>query len=259
MNNQKLSLLFAALTLTLLFSCKTREDIQREQMVESMSMQMQDSQQLNANFSVRLQNIEERITNVTGQVEEDQHKTKQTLDSRIQSLEERLKLIEGTQKSQTDSLSELSKDMAAQKKYINEVLSTLKGMSGKKNAKSTKKSLYWQTMGDYKKGRYQEAKQGLLTLLDQKKVSGGQKARVIHNLGMIAYMDKENDKALSYFSKLFTEFPKTGYNKNGLLFLARTFKRLNKNEEAKQTLNELISRWPKAGQVKEAKKLLGKL
>jgi len=111
-------------------------------------------------------------------------------------------------------------------------------------------------MGDYKRGRYKSAKSKLADLYNNKLVSGSRKARVIHNLGMIAYMEKDNGAALTYFSTLFTEMPKSGYNKNGLLFLGKTFKRLGQTEEMKQTLNELITRWPKARQVSEAKKLL---
>lgn len=72
-------------------------------------------------------------------------------------------------------------------------------------------------------------------------------------------MDKQYDKALVYFSRLFTEHEKTGYNKNGLLFLGRTFDKLGQKEQAKQTLGELIKRFPDAKQVKAAKEMLEKL
>lgn len=243
-----------------LISCKTREDIQREQLVNNMNMQMQDSQKLSADFTVRLQALEERLSSVTGQVEEGQHQTKETLNKRIEALEEKINLLESTQKTQTESLEKLEKLSSEQGDYIKEVLQNLKKISGgssKSASKST--SPYQEAMDNYGKARYKTAKNQLLTLLDGNKVKGGQKARVIHNLGMIAYMDKENDKALAYFSRLFTEFPKTGYNKNGLLYLARTFKRLNKKEEAKQTLQELLNRFPKAKQAKEAQKMLSSL
>lgn len=245
--------------LVALVSCKTREDIQREKLVTDMNMQMQDTQKLSADFTVRLQALEERLSNVTGQVEEGQHETKETLNKRIEALEEKINLLETTQKSQTESLEKLERLSSEQGEYIKEVLSNLKKLSGggKKSKKS--RSPYQEAMYNYGKARYKTAKNQLLTLLDGKKVKGGQKARVIHNLGMIAYMDKENEKALAYFSRLFTEFPKTGYNKNGLLYLARTFKRLNKVDEAKQTLQELLNRFPKAKQAKEAKKMLSSL
>lgn len=251
--------ILSLLILSALVSCKTREDIQREKLVSDMNMQMQDSQKLSADFTVRLQALEERLSNVTGKVEEGQHETKQTLDTRLKGLEEKMNLLETTQKTQAETIEKLEKMSQEQSDYIKDVLQGLKKISG--GDKKSKKSLspYQEAMDNYGKGKYKAAKDQLLVLLEGKKVKGGQLARVIHNLGMISYMDKENDKALAYFSRLFTEFPDTGYNKNGLLFLARTFKRLNKKEEAKQTLQELMKRFPKAKQVSAAKKMLESL
>jgi TolA-binding protein len=245
--------------MTTLAGCKTREDIVREQKVENMSSQMQDSQKLNADFTVRLQNLEERLSNVSGKVEEGQHQTQKTVDTRIQALEEKITLIEASQKSQTEGLTILTEKLASQEKYIGEVLGTLKNLSGKGKAKTKKRSHYEDAMADYKKGRYKSAKTKLSALLNGKRLKKSQKARVIHNMGMISFMNKENESALTYFSQLFTQHPKSGYNKNGLLFLAKTFRRIGKKEEAKQSLSELIKRWPKARQVKEAKKILSKL
>jgi TolA-binding protein len=245
------------LSLTLVFSCKTREDIAREQMVDNISMQVRDGQKLNADFTVRLQSIEDRINSLSGNIEETQHTAQVTLNERIKSLEEKVTILETTQSSQTESLENIQKELASQKEYIQEVLGTLKTLSQKKS-KVKKQSPYDKAMGLYRRAKYAQAKSILLDLVD-KKFSETRKARIIHNLGMIAYMDKENDKALAYFSRLFTEFPKTGYNKNGLMFLAKTLQRMKKNEEAKQALNELITRFPKAKQVAQAKKMLKQL
>lgn len=258
MLTKKLLALAAIMSLSFFASCKTREDIVREQMIDNMSMQMQDGQKLNADFSVRFQGIEDRLNNLSGNIEETQHTTNVTINDRIKTLEEKLTILETTQANQTVSLESIHKEVAAQKEYIQEVLGTLKKISQKKNKPVKKQSPYNRAMDLYRRAKYADAKSILLTLVDKKLSSTG-KARVIHNLGMIAYMDKENDKALAYFSRLFTEFPKTGYNKNGLMFLAKTLKRMNKNEEAKQALNELIARFPKAKQVPQAKKMLQQL
>jgi TolA-binding protein len=252
--NLSLSLIFS---LVLFMSCKTREDIVREQMIDNMSMQMQDGQKLNADFTVRLQGIEDRLNSLSGNIEENQHTTQVTLNDRIKTLEEKMSILESTQKEHVTSLSNIQKELVDQKAYIKEVLGTLKSIS-KKKTNTKVASPYDQAMNLYQKGKYSESKAILLTLID-KKFSETRKARIVHNLGMIAYIDKEDDKALAYFSRLFTEFPKTGYNKNGLMFLAKTLKRMNKKEEAKQALNELITRFPKAKQVAQAKKMLQQL
>lgn len=259
LNSRKSSFLLPLLIAGLFTTagCKTREDIAREQMMDQMSMQMQDGQKLNADFSIRLQNLEERISGLSGSIEETQHSTQTTLNEKINTLEEKVKLIEQTQTKQNTDLDTIKEELASQKKYIQEVLGTLKTISQKKSKPAAKKQTpYQRAMSLYGKGRYKSAKQELLPLLDSKKLGSSQNARVIHNLGMIAYMDNENEKALAYFSRLFTEYPKTGYNKNGLMFLAKTLKRMKKNEEAKQALGELISRFPKAKQVAEAKKMM---
>ncbi len=258
MLNQKNMACGLILSLIAFAGCKTREDIAREQMIDNMSMQMVDGQKLNADFSVRLQGIEDRISNLSGNMEETQHTTTVTLNDKIKTLEEKITILETTQTKNTASLEAIQKEMASQKEYIQEVLGTLKNLSQKKSKPKKVVSPYDNAMELYRKGSYAESKNVLLGLLNDK-LPATQKARVIHNLGMIAYMDKENDKALAYFSRLFTEFPKTGYNKNGLMFLAKTLQRMKKNEEAKQALNELISRFPDAKQVAQAKELLKKL
>ncbi|MCF8060429.1 MAG: tetratricopeptide repeat protein [Bacteriovoracaceae bacterium] len=246
--------------LLLLSGCKTREDIAREKLVNDMNMQMVDSQKLNADYSMRLQSLEDRLSNVTGKVEEGQHETKTTLDNRIKSLEEKISLVENTQSTQSETLAKLEAQVKEQNSYIKDVLSGLKTITKKGGkASSGTSDPYGKAMAEYKSGRYESAKTQFLTLLNGKSLSSGQKARVLHNLGMVSYIGKDDEKALTYFTRLFTEFPKTGYNKNGLLVMAKTFVRLKKNEEAKQVLTELISRFPKAKQIEQARKMLSSL
>ncbi len=240
-------------------ACKTREDIAREQMVDNIAVQIQDNQKLSADATVRLQQIEERLSAITGKVEETQHEANQSIDTKVKIVEERLTLLETNQQSQTEKLKTIEGKLAQQDKYLKDVLKTLQGLSKKPSRSKKKSSPYQEAMRNYGKGKYKLAKTQLEELITNKKLKSSQIARITHNLGMIAYMDKDNQKALIYFSKLFTQYPKTGYNKNGLLFLARTFERLGQKEEAKQTLNELIQKFPKAKQVKQAKKMLGKL
>lgn len=244
-------LLFISIPLLFIISgCKTREDIAREQMVNQISGQVKDTQQLNADFMSRLQDLETQVANTSGQNEESQYKTKKELTEQLRQLNDRINVLETNQK-------DLTNKAAAREQYIQEVLGELKKITKKGKKPSSKKvSAYSSAMSDYKRGRYTSAKGKLETLLAGNKLKGTRKGRTIHNLGMIAYIQKDNNAALTYFSKLFTEMPKSGYNKNGLLFLAKTFKRLNQTEEMKQTLNELITRWPKAKQASEAKKLL---
>jgi TolA-binding protein len=251
------ALLLVLLSLTLI-GCKTREDIAREQMVDNMALQVRDGQKLNADFSIKLQALEDRIGQITGQVEEGDHQTTTNLNDKFNSLSMRLKQLEASNQRHEASLETLKESLNNQQIYIQEVLKTLENLSKKKTAKK-KQGPYGQAMSLYGKGKYKEAYARLKKLLGSNKYKGARKARILHNLGMISYIKKQNNDALTYFSRLFTEFPKSGYNKNGLLHLARTFNRLKKKEEAKQTLEELISRFSKSKQASQAKKLLAKL
>ena len=73
----KSSVLFTCLTILLVLGgCKTQEQIQREQMVDNLSIQMRDSQSTRANFTVRMQELEERLGQLTGQLEESEQEQK---------------------------------------------------------------------------------------------------------------------------------------------------------------------------------------
>ena len=242
-------------SLLLLNSCKTREDIEREKLVDTLNVQVQESQRINTAANEKLQELQEKLSTLTGQLEETEHRQKQTLDERIKNLEEKITLIDEKFQANEKTLAKLQEDFKAQNDYIKNVLKTLNKMA-KKPKKKKKLSPYDQAMSYYKRGKYGKAKPELLTLLDSKKLSSDKKKRIIHNLGMIEYVNKKYDQSLVYFSRLFTEYPKSGYNKNGLLHLGKAFQKLGKKEEAKQTLNELISRFPKAKQVAKAKEIL---
>lgn len=257
---KKTNISLVLLVLVLLVSCKTQEDIDREQMVDGLSVQMVENQKLSADATARLQGLEERISGLNGQIEETDHNNKTTFSERFKNLEERLLLMEESSKLQSSQLQTVTQKLEAQSKYIKDVIGGLKSLTNnKKSKKRRKSSLYNEAMENYKRARYKKAKKQFRQLLASKKLKYKQKTRTIHNLAMILYMNKKYSEAASLFSRLFTEHNKSSYNKNGLLYLAKSFKGLKKNEEAKQTLHELVSRFPKAKQVKEAKKMLAKL
>lgn len=237
--------------------CKTQEEIAQGQMVENLNLQVSEAQKLTAEATVRMQQLEERMNSITGQVEESGHQRQTTTQNQIDELKAKLLVIEENNKTLNTDITQIKKSLEDQKVYLDKVLKSLTKISKTKPKK--KLSEYDAAMAAYKKGHYKTAKGMLQELIEKKKVKGSKRARTLHNLGMSLYILKEDDQVLIYFSKLFTDYPKSGYNKNGLLFLGKSFNRLKKKEEAKQTLNELISRFPKAKQAKEAKGILKKL
>lgn len=251
----KLNTLIFLLLLTIT-ACKTQEEIQREQLVDTISLQMVQGQKLQAEYTVKMQSLEEQIAHLRGELEQKGYNREQKRQSEQKSLEDRVSLIEESQKDVVTRMSSVQKHLEENQAFLQKVLKTLEKSSPKPKKKV---SPYWAAMNNYKAGNYKTAKDQLLDLLNKNSVKGSGKARVLHNLGMIEYMDKKDKEATIYFSKLFAEFSSSGYNKNGLLFLARSFKRMGKKEEAKQTLEELVKRFPGAKQATQAKKLLDKI
>jgi TolA-binding protein len=255
----KITLVFTLL-LTFTSCFKTAEEIKREQMVDNLAIQMVQNQKLTAELSVKIQGLQDRFGEFTGNMEEEEHKKYMSSIQRIQAIEEKVLVQEQRTESLNQKVDEnvltlekIQAQLAEQQKYLDTVLKSLKKLT----KVSTEMSLspYDKAINHYKKGRYAKARTQFLDLLDDKSIKGNKKARLIHNLGMIAYMDKDFDKALVYFSKLFTQYPEAPYNKNGLLFLAKTFKSLQKKKQALQTIDELIKRYPKWKGISKAKKL----
>lgn len=246
--------------LFLIGACKTQEEIQREQLVDNLSLQMVQGQKSQGELIVKYQTLEEQVALLSGELEQKGYNQEQKRQSELKGLEDRVLLLEESQKDVSEKMTLIQKQLEENKNFLSKVLKALNSKSKtKKTKKPVPKSPYWAAMENYKAGKYKVARNQLLDLLNGKKVKGTKKARVLHNLGMIEFMDKKNEDALVYFSKLFTEFSGSGYNKNGLLFLGKTFQRMGRKEEAKQTLEELVRRFPKAKQVNEAKKILKKL
>ncbi len=253
------SLLLITSLFFIIGACKTQEEIQREQLVDNLSLQMVQGQKSQADMTVKYQTLEEQVTLLRGELEQKGYNQEQKRQSELKGIEDRVALLEETQKDMSQKMTAIQTQLEENKKFLDKVLNALGSKSTAKKKAEAPKSPYWEAMESYKVGKYKEAKEQLLALLNGNKVKGTRKARVLHNLGMIEYMDKKNDDALIYFSKLFTEFSSSGYNKNGLLFLGKTFNRMGRKDEAKQTLEELVKRFPDSKQVTEAKKLLQKL
>jgi TolA-binding protein len=245
-------------------SCTTQADIQREQTVDAIKLQMVQSQQHTGEHLVKLEDMQQQIAQLRGSIEEGGHQQKQTLKVNIKELEDRLLFVEESNKMLLENLQEIRTKVKEQKDFLAKVLKTLESAAkspkriSKKKAEK-KKSIYDKAMRLYKIRHYTKVKPILIELLKNKKIQGDKRARIFHNLGMIQFIKKKNKDALIYFSQLFTEHPKASYNANGLLYMAKAFKRLERKDETKQTLEELIKRYPKSKQVKEARSILKKL
>lgn len=243
-------------------SCKTQEQIQREQMMDNIAVQMVEGQKLNAEGTSKLQEIQEKIGQLQGQIEEKQHADKSAMDSELNSIKERLTMLEKAMVLQKETSDKTSAQLEEQGQFLKKVLSELENLgksAPKKVSKKKSNNTFDEALTDYKKGKYSEAKTLFLELLNDKKTPKKNLPHIIHNLGMVAFIQKNYDDAITLFSRLYTEYPTTGFNQNGLFFLAKAFNKLNKTDAAKQTLNELIQKFPDSRKIPDAKKLLTSL
>jgi TolA-binding protein len=243
-------------------SCKTQEQIKREQLVDSISVQMVQNQKLSADANVKLQELEDKVNQFQGVLEESAHSKgeyTQKLEERIKALEDLTQSLNTQLQDSSTKLTAVEQRLSDQDKFIKEILKTLKAPKKKKAKKVKKRGPYDTAMWNYGKGKYKLAFSQMQALLDSKKLKTSQRKRVLHNLGMVSYILKKDQDALTYFSKLYTDYPKSTYNANGLIHLAKTFQRLGQKDQAKETLQMMIKSFPNHKRIKTAKSLLNKL
>lgn len=267
------SILLLSFLLLSLTACKTQEDIRRERTVENLNEQIQQTQKTTASAASRFNTIEEQVSRLNGQVEEMAHQRAQALKE-SQNLNERLNSLEETNKKQVEYIKALTEKVNNQSDYIEEVIASLEKLSKdtdkpvKKKAVSDEgvdidegevKPTFANGMKKYRAKDLEAAKEIFLKVESDSKSKKKDREGAIHFLGMIEYKNKKYEEAKVYFSKLFSENPKSSFAAATLLNLAKTFDKLKSKEEAVLTLEELESRFPKSNEAVEGAKLKDKL
>lgn len=255
--------ILALVTLVLLIqACKTTEELQREQMVDNLSIQMAQNQKLSAEAQIKIQNLEERINNINGTLEETGHKVDTTYSNQMKENQQKLELLQKViddstlrERKLSERVGNLEKELAEQKKYIKQVLSVLNKVNSTVED-NKKRSPYQEAFYNFNKGKNKLALPQLESLLESKKIKGKRRARVLNALGMLNYWSRKDDQAIVYLSKLFTEHPKAPYTTNGLIYMAKAFKRKGEKEQAISALEMLIQKYPSSKKISQAKKLL---
>ncbi len=253
--------------------CKTQEQIRREQMLDSVAHQVGQGQKVTAETTTRIQNLESRLAVLSGEFEEVRHESGTVWKDEMKKMYAQLEAMDESNKARDKEIQELKAAMQDQRQYTEKVVASLGQLAnegGKKNSKSEgpsegksasgkKASELDKVMADYQANNFSEARSGMIKLLENKKLKGGDRAKLLHNLGMIEYLEKNYDGALVYFSRLFTEHPGSSLNSSGLLHLGLAFKNLKKTDEAKQTFGELLGRYPKSKHATTARGVLKKM
>lgn len=259
MHTPFLALLFVV-TFLFLSGCKTQSQIRREQQMENLTSQVSEGQRLTADTTIRLQEMEERIGHLHGALEEKGYAEQIQREEALSDLRSRMDAMEATQRDIQQQLQQQKRQMDAQKEYLDRVLKTLEELSRASvdiKKKSTQE-VYNEAVRLYRARQYPESRKYFEELLGRD-LSEPIRTHTYHNLGMIEYMDQRFAQAVAYFGRLFTEFPESGYNRNGLLFLAKSFEKEGQTNEAIQTLQQLIQRFPDANRIGDARNMLQRL
>lgn len=251
----KIIFLFTLLTL---LSCKTAEQIKREQQVDSLSVQVRQNQTLSAEVTSRIDQIELEVNKVAGKLEEVEHKNREDLREAIRDIKKEVQLTEESNQALREKMKDLEDRLAEQQKYISEVLESLKTLSISLEKKTKEEPAKSTTNGfeDFKKGRHKDAKIKLMALLDEKNVKAPTKANALLYLGLISFKSKNYEESLTFFSRLFTDYPKSNHNMMGLLYLGRSFHKMGKVDEAKNSFKELIRIYPNSKEAVDAASFL---
>ena len=164
-------------------------------MVDNMALQMVQNQKLSADTTVRIQNLEQKILEVTGSFEEKNHSKDLIITKDIDEIKKKIAIFQELDQNNQSQIDNLSNDieiikikLEENKKFMAKVLETLDKLS--KTPAPKKVSPYSRAIKLYRSGRYKKARPILEGLLKNRRIRGNKKARVYHNLGMIAYMDK---------------------------------------------------------------------
>lgn len=254
----------------LFVGCKTQEDVRREQTVQNLNEEIQQTKKTTANGNSRFLAIEEQVSRLNGQLEEAHHNRTQAILENKQ-LQERITSLEENHKKQVEYLKALTEKVNNQSGYIEEVIASLaklaekpaeKNSSKKKIKKSEDEALEVATPITFKNAyeKFQNndlatAKDYFQQIVENKKTKRKNKEGPMFYLGMIDFKNKNYEGAKTYFTKIFSDSPTSSFAPPALLQLGKIFSLQKSNEEADMTYNELITRFPKSKEAQEAKKI----
>jgi TolA-binding protein len=251
--------LTVSLLLILSTACiKTADQVNREKRFEAMTENMKDSQGLLADVVNQMKDLQTQLDKMNGRIEEIEHRNKQLDPQAIQKMSENLTFLQTQQQSDSEQLSKIQAELKEQRAFLEKVTASLSSMgSVKSRATSKKKSAKAElslALALVKEGKYSEAKIELESLLGEEGLSPGENNKIMHGLGRIEYYTKNYDQALVYFSKIYTQYPKSSLAPESLLYIAKSLKKLGKKDEAKEAFTRVAEDYPGSRESAEAKK-----
>ncbi len=249
--------LFTLLTLVLFSTAciKTADQVNREKRLESMTEQMKDSQGLLADMVTQMKDFQTQLDRMQGRIEEIEHRQSQVDPEKLNKMNESMNVISTQQEAQNTTLEQIQNELKEQRAFIEKVTSSLATKAQAPQKKSAKEDLAT-GLDLVKADKYGEARKVLETLIDHKDLTAGERNKVLHGLGRVEFYTGHNDKALVYFSKIYTKYPRSSLAANSLLFIGRSLKKAGKTEEAKQAFQQVVDDYKGTKEANAAKKEL---
>lgn len=257
-------ILSIVLLASLFTSCiKTADQVQREKRFENMSEQMKDSQGLLADMVGQLKDMQKQLDRMNGKIEELEHKQNQA-NPETTKMNESMALMKTQQEAESAQLLQIQNELKEQRSFIEKVTASIASMKEKEKevpqSKSGKKKSARSDLANglelIKQDKYAEARTELESLIDHNDLTPGDHNKVMHGLGKVEYYTGNADKALVYFSKIYTKYPKASLAPSSLLFIGRSLNKLGKKDEAKQAFAKVVEDYKGTKEANEAKKEL---
>jgi TolA-binding protein len=237
---------------------KTADQVNREKRFEAMSENMKDSQGLLADVMTQLKNMQSQLDKLNGRVEELEYRNKQIDPEAIKKMNENLTLLQSQQQMDSQQLTQIQAELKEQRGFLEKVTTTLSSMGNEKARSSSKKKSAKAQLNDaldlVKAKDYAKARTALESMISAEGLSAGDNNRLFHGLGRVEYESKNYDKALVYFSKIYTKYPKSSLAPNALLYIGKSLKKLGKKDEAKEAFTRCAEDYPGSHEAAEAKK-----
>lgn len=249
------SFVVIAVALVSLSGClKTAEQVRREQRVESMSQELANSQNIVADLTVMLKGLQTQIDTLTGRVEELEQSQKQFAKVDPQALSESVVVL----KQQVDTLSTTQasqgQEIKQQREFIEKVTERLGKMSSSSPAPSKNSKQNIQTaLKLVNQKKWDQARSALEEIIDSQSVSPADLNKAYHGLGLVEFGQKNWEKSLVLFSKIYTKYPKSSLAPSSLLHIGRALAKLDKKEESQQAFQQLKEQYPQSSAAKEVK------
>jgi len=240
---------------------KTADQVNREKRFESMSEQMKDSQGLVADLVAQMKDMQSQLDKMNGRLEEMEHKQKQIDPAAITKMNETMNVMKTQQDTEASQLLSIQNELKEQRAFLEKVTQSLASVqSAPRESKASKKksarSELDSALANIKANKYEEARTELQGLIDHEDLTPGDHNKVLHGLGKVEYYTGNPDKALVYFSKIYTKFPKASLAPSSLLFIGRSLEKMGKKDEAKEAYAKVVEDYKGSKEANEAKKEL---